>query len=85
MPSLFVDTERLRGLNTGLGQVCLHLGPALAATVGCSFGFMLPVSTPPNALVYGTGRLSIRDMVSCGILLDVAGAFLVAGYVTLVL
>ena len=31
MPSLFVDTERLRGLNTGLGQVCLHLGPALVA------------------------------------------------------
>ena len=60
------------------------LGPALAATVACSFGFMLPVSTPPNALVYGTGKLTIRDMVSCGILLDVAGGFLVAGYVTLV-
>lgn len=60
------------------------LAPALAATVGCSFGFMLPVSTPPNALVYGTGRLTIADMVRCGILLDVAGALLVAAWVTLV-
>ncbi len=30
VPSLFVDTERLRGPNTGLGQVCLHLGRELA-------------------------------------------------------
>ncbi|MCE9634252.1 MAG: SLC13 family permease [Planctomycetes bacterium] len=60
------------------------LGPALAATIGCSFGFMLPVSTPPNALVYGTGKLTLRDMASCGLALDVAGAFLVAGWVTLV-
>lgn len=59
------------------------VAPALAATVGCSFGFMLPVSTPPNALVFGTGKLSIGAMVRCGILLDIAGAFAVAGWVTL--
>jgi sodium-dependent dicarboxylate transporter 2/3/5 len=58
--------------------------PALAATVGCSFGFMLPVSTPPNALVYGTGKLTIAEMVRCGLLLDVAGALFVAAWVTLV-
>ena len=29
MPSLFIDTERLRDLNSGLGQVCLHLGHEL--------------------------------------------------------
>ncbi|HYM79930.1 MAG TPA: DASS family sodium-coupled anion symporter [Candidatus Limnocylindria bacterium] len=57
--------------------------PALAATVACSFGFMLPVSTPPNALVYGTGRLTIRDMVVNGALLDLVGALLVSGWVTL--
>jgi sodium-dependent dicarboxylate transporter 2/3/5 len=60
------------------------VAPALAATVACSFGFMLPVSTPPNALVFGTGKLSIGLMVRCGILLDIAGAFAVAGWVTLV-
>lgn len=57
--------------------------PALAATAACSFGFMLPVSTPPNALVFGTGRIAMSQMVRCGLLLDVAGAFVVSGWVTL--
>jgi solute carrier family 13 (sodium-dependent dicarboxylate transporter), member 2/3/5 len=57
--------------------------PALAATVACSFGFMLPVSTPPNALVFGTGRVRIRDMISHGVLLDVVGVLLVFGWVLL--
>ncbi len=59
------------------------LKPALAATLGCSFGFMLPVSTPPNALVFGTGRVRIADMISHGALLDVAGVLLVFGWVML--
>ena len=57
--------------------------PALAATIGCSFGFMLPVSTPPNALVYGTGRIRIGEMISNGLLLDVVGVLVVSGWVTL--
>jgi solute carrier family 13 (sodium-dependent dicarboxylate transporter), member 2/3/5 len=57
--------------------------PALAATVGCSFGFMLPVSTPPNALVYGTGRVTIREMIVQGVLLDVVGIALVSIWGTL--
>ena len=60
------------------------VGPALAATIACSFGFMLPISTPPNALIYGTGKIAIKDMVRCGVLLDVGGAILVAAWVTLV-
>ena len=56
--------------------------PVLAATAGCSFGFMLPVSTPPNALVYGTGRVTIRDMITQGVLLDVVGVLLVSVWVT---
>jgi len=57
--------------------------PALAATVGCSFGFMLPVSTPPNALVYATGRVRIGEMVAAGALLDLMGVLLVSAWVTL--
>ena len=57
--------------------------PALAATVGCSFGFMLPVSTPHNALVYGTGRVSLREMIVQGVLLDMVGVVLVSVWVTL--
>jgi sodium-dependent dicarboxylate transporter 2/3/5 len=58
--------------------------PTLAATVACSFGFMLPVSTPPNALVFATGRVRIHEMIRWGLLLDVAGIALVAIWVTLV-
>jgi solute carrier family 13 (sodium-dependent dicarboxylate transporter), member 2/3/5 len=57
--------------------------PVLAATVGCSFGFMLPVSTPPNALVYGTGRVKITEMIAYGVALDIAGVVLVSAWVTL--
>jgi len=56
--------------------------PALAATVACSFGFMLPVSTPPNALVYATGRVPIRDMIRYGCLLDLLGVVLITAWVT---
>ena len=57
--------------------------PALAATVACSFGFMLPVSTPPNAIVYATGRVRIVEMVRYGMALDAVGILLVSGWVTL--
>lgn len=58
--------------------------PALAATIGCSFGFMLPVSTPPNALVYATGRVTMREMIVYGVLLDVVGVLLVATWVNMI-
>ena len=47
--------------------------PALGAALGASFGFMLPVSTPPNAIVYGSGLVPLREMIRSGILLDVLG------------
>lgn len=48
-------------------------GLVIAAAFGASFGFMLPVSTPPNAIVYGTGVVPLREMVRTGILFDFAG------------
>ena len=47
---------------------------ALAATFAASLGFMMPVSTPCNAIVYGTGRVPLRAMLRTGIVLDVCGA-----------
>jgi sodium-dependent dicarboxylate transporter 2/3/5 len=35
---------------------------------------MLPVSTPPNALAYGTGRIPFREMIRSGFLLDLTGS-----------
>lgn len=51
--------------------------PALGACLGASLGFALPVSTPPNAIVYGTGMVPIRSMVLVGILFDLLGAALI--------
>jgi sodium-dependent dicarboxylate transporter 2/3/5 len=48
--------------------------PALGACMGASLGFALPVSTPPNAIVYGTGLIPIRSMIRLGLLFDVIGA-----------
>jgi len=47
---------------------------ALATALACSFGFMLPVSTAPNAIVYGTGRVPLRRMIVAGAMFDAVGA-----------
>ncbi|TCK04535.1 SLC13 family permease [Phorcysia thermohydrogeniphila] len=44
---------------------------ALPAGVAASCAFMLPVATPPNAIVYGTGEVEQRDMIKVGLLLNV--------------
>ncbi len=51
--------------------------PALAATFAASFGFMLPVSTPQNAIVYGSGVVPITKMIRSGVSFDVLGALLI--------
>jgi len=48
--------------------------PAVGATLGASWGFMLPVSTPPNAIVYGTGLIPITRMIRAGVIFDILGA-----------
>ncbi|MEV6367212.1 DASS family sodium-coupled anion symporter [Micromonospora musae] len=51
--------------------------PALAATFAASFGFMLPVSTPQNAVVYGSGTVPITRMIRSGASFDVIGAIVI--------
>jgi sodium-dependent dicarboxylate transporter 2/3/5 len=51
--------------------------PALAAIFGASFGFMMPVSTPQNAVVYGSGMIPITKMVRSGIVFDIIGLVLI--------
>jgi sodium-dependent dicarboxylate transporter 2/3/5 len=59
------------------------LMPALGATLGASLGFMLPVSTPCNAIVYGSGYIPIGRMIRYGFLLDVVGVIVVIACVRL--
>jgi len=51
--------------------------PALGATLGASLGFALPVSTPPNAIVYGTGLVPLGSMIRAGLIFDLVGAVLI--------
>jgi len=53
------------------------VAPALGACLGANLGFALPVSTPPNAIVYGTGFVPIKSMLRTGLLYDLLGATLI--------
>jgi sodium-dependent dicarboxylate transporter 2/3/5 len=69
-------------LGRGLGAD--EVVAALAATFAASMGFMMPVSSPCNAIVYGTGRIPLRAMIAAGGILDVTGLAVIAGMMLLV-
>ena len=55
--------------------------PVLGATLGASMGFMMPVSTAPNAIVYSSGYVPIGKMMRHGVFLDVAAFFIIVATV----
>jgi len=70
--------------NTAVAAMMMPLVVSLAAAVGqpplllmlvaglsASLGFALPVATPPNAIVFGSGRIPMREMIRAGLALDV--------------
>ena len=83
--------------NTAMAAVFLPIAGAAAVGLGvaplqfiipiglaASLGFMLPVATPPNAIVYGSGEVSSGQMLKAGAGLDILSIFIVYG-LTLVL
>lgn len=56
-------------LSAGFSPIPVAVGVALSA----SLGFMLPVSTPPNAIVYASGYIPITKMIKTGVIIDVIG------------
>lgn len=75
--------------NTATAQILLPILAVLAVsfrihplllmvpgTLACSFAFMLPVATPPNAIVFGTNRVTISQMARTGFVLNLVGVVL---------
>ena len=57
---------------------------AIPMVLAASLAFMLPVATPPNAIVYGSGKLSIKDMIKAGFILNIIGIALITGFFALI-
>ena len=57
----------------------------VSATVAASCAFMLPVATPPNAVVFGSGYLRIPDMVRVGIWMNLLSILLLTLFVYFIL
>ncbi len=69
-------TEVMLPIIAGASTEALRLNPLLLmlpATISASYAFMLPVATPPNAIVFGTGQVEMRDMVRTGLILNLLG------------
>jgi sodium-dependent dicarboxylate transporter 2/3/5 len=64
----------------------LNIEPLLLmipATLAASFGFMLPVGTPPNAIVFSSKRFRIIDMVKTGALIDILSVLVITFFIYL--
>lgn len=69
-------------------SITLDLHPfiiMISATIAASCAFMLPVATPPNAVVFGSGYLRIRDMIKTGLFMNLISILLVSLYVYYIL
>ncbi len=66
----------------------LDLPPLLLmvpATLAASLGFMMPVATAPNTIVFGSKKIAVSDMARAGFLLNIAGILIVTAFVYLLL
>jgi len=71
--------EMLLPILAALG-VAININPLLLmipGTLSCSFAFMLPVATPPNAIIFGTNRIRIAQMARTGIFLNLLGVLVI--------
>lgn len=68
------------------GAMQIHpFGLMVSAVIAASFAFMLPVATPPNAIVFGSRYISIPQMMRAGIWLNLLGAVLITTFVMILL
>jgi sodium-dependent dicarboxylate transporter 2/3/5 len=60
-------------ITTGMNPLLLMI----PATMSASMAFMLPVATPPNAIIFGTGRISVGMMAKTGLAINLFGAIVI--------
>lgn len=65
------------GITTALAAGFSPIPVAVGIALSASLGFMLPVSTPPNAIVYASGYVPITKMIRTGFIIDVVGVLAV--------
>jgi sodium-dependent dicarboxylate transporter 2/3/5 len=73
MVSIFVPLVATFALDHGVPIEKL----AIPLTLGASLAFMLPVGTPPNAIVFSSGYLKVKQMVMYGLVLNIIGIILI--------
>lgn len=76
-------TEMILPILAGLA-VSIQINPLLfmlPATLAASLAFMLPVATPPNAIIFGTQMIEIKDMIRTGFLINIIAVVLVGLWV----
>ncbi len=60
-------------ISTGINPLLLMI----PATISASMAFMLPVATPPNAIIFGANRITVTQMARTGLILNLAGAVII--------
>jgi len=69
----FLPIAAAVAVSVGANQYLLTLAVVLSA----SCAFMLPVATPPNAVIFGSGKLDIKHMIRAGLLINIAGIVII--------
>jgi len=75
-------TEMILPILASVGYA-MHTNPLLLmipATLSASCAFMMPVATPPNAIVFGSGRVSIAEMAKAGFFINIIGIIVITIY-----
>jgi sodium-dependent dicarboxylate transporter 2/3/5 len=57
---------------------------AVSVAIASSYAFMLPIGTPPNAIVYGTGHIKMAQMIKAGLWLNIVGIVVISAVVWMV-
>ena len=71
------------GIALGLDQEILYM--LIPVTMASSCAFMLPMATPPNAIVFASGHIKVYEMVKAGIWLNIISIIILIAYMALVI